>query len=590
MYRDFWHLYIKEYGGLREIVLLFILSMVVAFLEGINIGLVIPLFEVLESGNEGGGHWITDAVISVFSKLGIPFNLGTLLLAFAVLISGMAGLKYWRMLWISRTQLRFTLWTRDWTMGNYVHSDLSYFHKKKLGMMSQTYLAQCASAGSSLQAMNGILGNLGVALVFLVTAFVVSPVLTGVAFAMLMVVTLMVQYNIIKAKRIGAAMVGIYATLNTSVLETLSGIHVIKSFLQQHRRRDEVARGSEAFGEIQYQERKNQSQTQVIQESSTFALIAGITYVGVSIFNIEFSLILALLFVLYRLAPRVTALNDGRQALAVSLAALHHVRNTLDETANPSIISGDRAFEDLKDAIQLKDVTFSYNGGAPVIDNTGFTIEKGKVTAIVGTSGAGKTTLIDLLLRHYDPAQGIISVDGTDLKELDLDSWRKAIGVVSQDVFLFHDTVANNISLGRPGVTMEDIQRAAKQAYAHDFVQQMPQGYDTPIGDRGWNLSGGQRQRLALARAILLKPEILILDEATSSLDSESERLIQDSIDEIKANCTLVVVAHRLSTIRDADRIVVLQDGKVVEEGDWDSLLAEDGVLANYHRLQAGVR
>jgi subfamily B ATP-binding cassette protein MsbA len=173
-----------------------------------------------------------------------------------------------------------------------------------------------------------------------------------------------------------------------------------------------------------------------------------------------------------------------------------------------------------------------------------------------------------------------------DLRELDLESWRKTIGVVSQDVFLFNDTVANNIALWRPEASQESIIEAAKQAYAHEFIQQMPEGYETTIGDRGWNLSGGQRQRLALARAIFSKPEVLILDEATSSLDSESERFIQEYINEIRGTRTLVVVAHRMSTIRGADKIVVLEEGKIVEEGDLNSLLAASGPFARFYRLQ----
>jgi ABC-type multidrug transport system fused ATPase/permease subunit len=195
---------------------------------------------------------------------------------------------------------------------------------------------------------------------------------------------------------------------------------------------------------------------------------------------------------------------------------------------------------------------------------------------------------VDLILRFYDPVQGSIEVDGVDLKDLDLTSWRRSIGVVSQDIYLFNETIAYNIGVGRTDANIEQIVEAAKQAYAHDFIQQLADGYETKIGDRGWNLSGGQRQRIALARAILKRPEILILDEATSSLDSESEQLIQDYMKEIRNSCTMIVVAHRTSTIQDADKIVVLLDGVIAEEGDWDTLSAGSGLLANYHRLQIG--
>ena len=195
--------------------------------------------------------------------------------------------------------------------------------------------------------------------------------------------------------------------------------------------------------------------------------------------------------------------------------------------------------------------------------------------------------MIDLILRYYDPSEGSVLVDSEDLRQLDLASWRRSIGLVSQDVFLFNDTVLNNIAVGNQDSTMQEVVEAAVGAYAHEFIEQLPMGYDTLIGDQGWNLSGGQRQRIALARAILRKPSILILDEATSALDSESEQAVQNHIRRMHGKCTILAVAHRTSTIQDADKIVVLQDGQIVEEGNWDTLLAEAGIFATYHKLQS---
>jgi subfamily B ATP-binding cassette protein MsbA len=422
---------------------------------------------------------------------------------------------------------------------------------------------------------------------YMVAALLLSPILTLVALGMMALVTLTVQYNIVQAHRIGVAISDTSIELNATAIETMSGIQVIKSFTLEKVFGDKMRERSQIYGDTLYKERKNSSQTTIIQELSVFGMLAAMALVGVSVLHLDFAVIMALLFVLFRMAPRVSAVNLGRQSLAVSLAILGHVKSIMDETSEPSIVSGDRAFTGLKKSIELKDVQFSYGRGVPVLQDMAFTIESGKVTAIAGTSGAGKTTLVDLILRLYDPTEGSILVDGVDLKELDLSSWRRSIGVVSQDVFLFNETVAYNISLGRSDVTQKMIQEAAKQAYADEFIQQWPQGYETNIGDRGLNLSGGQRQRLALARAILLQPEILILDEATSSLDSESEKLIHDYMNEIRGKSTLIVVAHRLSTIRDADQIVVIENGKVAEQGDWDTLVAGSGVFANYYQLQA---
>lgn len=277
-----------------------------------------------------------------------------------------------------------------------------------------------------------------------------------------------------------------------------------------------------------------------------------------------------------------------RHSLTVTLASLASVQKTIEDTAEPTIVSGKQSFPGLKKEIELQNVKFSYNSNGKVLEGTSFSIEKGKMTAILGVSGSGKSTLIDLLLRNYDPTRGSLLVDGVDLRNLDLEEWRRYIGTVSQDTFLFNDTVSANISLGRPEATIEKIIDAAERAHADKFIQRLPDGYDTKIGDRGTNLSGGQRQRIAMARAILNDPEILILDEATSSLDSRSERLIQESIRRLRDTCTIIVVAHRISTIQDADKIVILEDGRISEEGDWNSILAATGAGSDYLRSQLG--
>ncbi len=205
---------------------------------------------------------------------------------------------------------------------------------------------------------------------------------------------------------------------------------------------------------------------------------------------------------------------------------------------------------------------------------------------MLGGSGAGKTTVVNLIMRFYDPLSGNVLVDGTDLRELDLRAWRSSIALVNQDIFLFNDTIGNNIAMGKPGATEDEIEEAAKRAYADEFVVKLPHGYETVIGDRGVLLSGGQRQRIALARAIIRDPQILILDEATSELDSRSEQLIRQAVEELGATRTVIIVAHRLSTIRHADKIVVLDEGKVVEEGSHDELLKGDGQYAQFLRVQ----
>jgi subfamily B ATP-binding cassette protein MsbA len=240
----------------------------------------------------------------------------------------------------------------------------------------------------------------------------------------------------------------------------------------------------------------------------------------------------------------------------------------------------------LKEEIAFNGVSFAYRAGEPVLEDISFKAPQGSVVALVGSSGAGKTTLLDLLARFYEVSDGSITIDGKDIRDFPLRGLRGALGIVSQETILFHDTVRANIAYGTPSATQAEIEQAARTAHAHDFVTKMPQGYETVVGERGTELSGGQRQRLAIARAILRDPPILVFDEATSALDTESERLVQEAIDRLLEGRTVFVIAHRLSTIQRANQILVLEDGHIVERGTHETLLEEEGMYRRLYDLQ----
>ena len=274
--------------------------------------------------------------------------------------------------------------------------------------------------------------------------------------------------------------------------------------------------------------------------------------------------------------------------LGSSYAVFQEIRGAVDRLkwleALPLEKSGDKKFKKFKQDIKFHSVSHRYEDqGDFVLKDVDLEIVKGQTLALVGHSGAGKSTMVDLIPRFFDPTSGFITIDGIDLKELVLKDLRAHIGLVSQDVILFNDTVRENIAFGRPNATFEQIQEAAKKAFAHEFIIELPHGYDTILGERGYNLSGGQRQRIAIARAILKDPPILILDEATSALDTVSEALVQKAIYRLMKNRTTIVVAHRLSTIKNADRIVVLDQGKIVSIGSHEELLSSCSVYQNLY-------
>jgi ATP-binding cassette subfamily B protein len=294
-----------------------------------------------------------------------------------------------------------------------------------------------------------------------------------------------------------------------------------------------------------------------------------------------------LVFMTQRLLWPLTALGETLDLYQRSMASIRRIADLL-ETCPVLVPGGARLVPPVRGEIDVRDVRFGYGDGPDVIRGIDLHVPAGETHAIVGVTGAGKSTLARLLLRFHDPRSGQVTVDGTDIRELEFGSLRSAIGYVSQDVFLFHGTVRENLAFGRKGATDAEIEDAARLAEAHEFVLGLPDGYDTMVGERGQKLSGGQRQRLSIARAILRDPAILILDEATSAVDNETEAAIQRSLAKVGRGRTVVVIAHRLSTVRDADRIWVLEDGTISETGTHDELAESDGLYAALWRVQTG--
>jgi ABC-type multidrug transport system fused ATPase/permease subunit len=274
--------------------------------------------------------------------------------------------------------------------------------------------------------------------------------------------------------------------------------------------------------------------------------------------------------------------------LQKALGAIENLADIMQSSTEPELVSG-KERSTVRGQITMENIRFHYpqRADVSVLNGVNFTIEPNQTLAIVGSSGAGKSTLASLLLRYYEPSEGTIKFDGIDAKALDLEHLRKHLAIVPQEVMLFADTIYENIRFGKPTATSDEIQLAAQQANAWEFIQGFPEGMQTQVGDRGIQLSGGQKQRIAIARAILKNPSILILDEATSALDSASEQLVQEALDRLMVNRTAVVIAHRLSTVRKADKILVLQDGQIQEQGTHESLISLNGAYAKFVELQS---
>jgi subfamily B ATP-binding cassette protein MsbA len=377
----------------------------------------------------------------------------------------------------------------------------------------------------------------------------------------------------------------------SAALEFINGIRTVQAFAAQDFERQKFYESSDKILQSEVKYSKLSALIEPLTESVATTILVGMLVVAFATLiptgQLQIASLLTFLFILFRMMPLVRQLNGARARLSNFQGSINNINELLRTDNKTYLLTGTKPFSGLRYKIEFQSVDFGYYSERSVLQDINLTFEQGKTTALVGASGAGKSTLVDLIPRFYEPTHGRILIDGIDLKTFDIHSLRRQIAVVSQDTFIFNNSVQNNIAYAMiNSVSQDEIIEAARQANALEFIQELPQGFNTQLGDRGIRLSGGQRQRLAIARALLRDPEILILDEATSALDSVSERLIQESLEKLSVGRTVIAIAHRLSTIIGADKVVVLEQGKVVEEGTYQELLKNKGKLWKYHQIQ----
>jgi subfamily B ATP-binding cassette protein MsbA len=425
---------------------------------------------------------------------------------------------------------------------------------------------------------------------FLSMLLYMSPQLTIVTLLTLPVSALVIGRITRKLKRGAKDTQSMMGRIVSHFEEAISGIRIIKAFNAQKFVNDNFHVSNESHRRISKRMFNKQELASPMSEFLGIAVAASVIFYAGYLqtkgqLGMEWSSFVVYIGFYWRVLEPSKAISNAFANLQRGLAsgerlfAILDVEPEIKKCANPLPVN------DFKESIEFRNVFFKYKN-EPVLKDISLTIPKGKTVALVGPSGAGKSTMADLIPRFYDVVSGSILLDGKDIREYEPKGLISLMGIVTQEAILFNDTVFNNIAFGMTGVTMDDVCRAAGIANAHEFIEQLPQGYQTNIGDRGANLSGGQRQRLAIARAVLKNPPILILDEATSALDTESEKLVQEALTNLMKNRTSVVIAHRLSTIQHADVIVVLKDGEIVEKGTHQELIHQKGLYSHLCQLQ----
>ena len=462
----------------------------------------------------------------------------------------------------------------------------------KVGDLTQYVQSAQGAVNIELEQWNKLFVNTFVIISYVAVLIAISPFLSVVAVILGVGLILVQRYLIPRIKATSREVTQATVSVIKQIVESIQGLRLIHSFGRQRQTIGQVHQLTGALVPLIEKQERLIKVTQPLNQALTITTVGLLLILGFIVLNNEEALLIPALFTfiaaLNRLSVQLGAFAQIMNALANNSGRIDRLNEILITEDKEWSRVGGKVFEGLKEKIHFEEVTLRYfSDQPPALKNVDFVMPKGSVTALVGGSGAGKSSLADLLTGLYDPSEGRILIDQIDLREYSLESWRKQMGVVSQDTFIFNQPIIENIRYGKPEATETEVIEAAKDAQAHELFMALPQGYDTIVCERGYRLSGGQRQRLALARAILKQPEILILDEATSALDSQSEQLVQQALAMFQKDRTVLVVAHRLSTITGADQILVLEQGEIIERGTHQGLLNQGGRYADYWQLQA---
>ncbi len=546
--------------------------------EGISLLMLVPLLQLVGLNvQEGSIGRLAEFISSIFSTIGIHPTLITVLCIYIFIVIIHSLLRRWETSVSLSLEYEFVVRLREKLYRAIANTNWLFFARNRISDFTHALTIEMERIGAATYYILNLLATSIVATVYILLAIKLSAMMTGLVFLCGIGLMFLLKKKTKIAHETGEGLSEAMSGLYNAISEHLSGMKIAKSYGVE-------GRHIEIFGKLTEQVRhmytyavQNQAEVSYWFNIGSVIILSLILFVSVQVLSIPTAGLLLLLFLFARVMPKFSSIQQSFQSFINVLPSFDRVME-LQRRCEEAAETKTQRYEkiDIGHGIRFNKISFSYDGNSPVINDLDVTIKAGQTTAIVGPSGAGKTTVADLLMGLIVPNQGRILMDETELVPERMKAWRGQIGYVPQDTFLFNDTVKANLLWANPAANEEEINQSLRFAVAKEFVNGLPKGLDTILGDRGVLVSGGERQRIALARALLRKPSLLILDEATSFLDSENEKRFQNAIEKLHGQMTILVISHRLSTIRGADVIHVVEEGRLVESGTWNELITKE--------------
>ncbi len=559
----------------------------VAFLEGIGLSFIYPIIETAQADeptNVSGP--VMELFVSTYQFFGIPFSLGYLIIGVAVVMTFRYTMSF-LVRWLgSILSFRYDQHLRAKTFERALEAEVAYYDDEGSDNILNAIITETKYSKKTIEKGVKMMETLFLVLMYTAVMFYIAPSMTAFAILLLSGITIFFRFIIEPAVTVGTRVAEANEQVQSNVQAGTQGIRDVKLFGLRSEVFSGFKKSLRQYADSSVRLARNDYAIKNFYELSAAITIFILIYVGFTFTGLSLGELGIFLIAMFQLAPKVSDLNSKVYQLEGYTSHLVRTQAFLDELKDRQEFDGDRSVSSISE-VEFDEIGFSYTDEEQVLQEISFSIKRGEFIAFVGKSGAGKSTIVSLLARMYDPDHGVIQADGVPIQEYDIDDWRERIAVVRQDPYIFNDTLERNVNIGNRDATRQEIKQICKIAKVTEFLDELPNGYESELGDDGVRLSGGQRQRIALARALLKNADFLVLDEATSNLDSNLEQEVQTAIESMNRSYGIISIAHRLSTVKNSDRIYTLEKGRIIESGTHKELLENGGEYANLYAIQS---